>query len=76
MTRRRGKSFGKLLISRAVEMAVGLAGAGGGKVWRAEERRWGGRMVGFEMEEVSLPWPVSRLVSGPEEVPPGLLFIS
>lgn len=57
-------------------MAVGLAGAGGGKVWRAEERRWGGRMVGFEMEEVSLPWPVSRLVSGPEEVPPGLLFIS
>lgn len=31
MTRRMGKSFGKLLTSSAVEIAVGLAGVGGGR---------------------------------------------
>lgn len=33
MTRRMGKSFAQLLTSRAVLMAVGLAGAGGGRGW-------------------------------------------
>lgn len=33
MTRRMGKSFAQLLTSSAVLMAVGLAGAGGGRGW-------------------------------------------
>ena len=33
MTRRIGKSFAQLLTSSAVLMAVGLAGAGGGRGW-------------------------------------------
>lgn len=33
MTRRIGKSFAQLLTRRAVLMAVGLAGEGGGRGW-------------------------------------------
>lgn len=79
MTRRIGKSLEKLLTNRAVEMAVGLAGAGGGKcevgtAVATESRPAGGAVVGvvveLGIEEASIiPWPAPAL-EGPVVPPP------
>jgi hypothetical protein len=71
MTRRIGKSFAQLLTSRAVLMAVGLAGDGGGKgrmlgAGAVDARRRGGGGKGNDPCGVDVRlwwcWSVLRLV--------------